>query len=445
MNDPGGGAIIRTDAAALHCDAVVLGAGITGLVSASILSDQGCRRVLVVDEYEHIGGNHIDRSCGAYTFDVGSFIFQDDSPLLRHFPELLDRYTPIFPTWGRLNPQRMVTTYPISITDDILSAGIKDILHILASAAYARVFHRNIQNARDFARYWIGDRLLYRSGLETYMKRFYGVPPEQIDVQLAEKRMLWISEHASLGNIVRRLLRPPQKGPPNQQLARPREGFAHLYKAAREKLEAKGVTFLMGADYRALEKCGEMFSLRLNGETITSPRVISTIPLDRATSLCGIASDDELKTITLLSLFFSFSGNRGFEQSVLYNFSHEGSWKRITMYSDFYGAANGREYFTAEVILDQTDGAAGSAEDEFRKHVHANSLFNGDLTLEGSFVLKNAYPIYSKGSGGQAAAAIRALKALGIESFGRQGGFDYQPTARVSTIEAETALRRDPP
>jgi hypothetical protein len=57
-------------------------------------------------------------------------------------------------------------------------------------------------------------------------------------------------------------------------------------------------------------------------------------------------------------------------------------------------------------------------------------------------VLENAYPIYSQRSGEHAARAIRALEAFGIQSFGRQGGFDYQPTARVSTVEAETSLAR---
>ena len=32
------------------------------------------------------------------------------------------------------------------------------------------------------------------------------------------------------------------------------------------------------------------------------------------------------------------------------------------------------------------------------------------------------------------------LREWGVESFGRQGGFQYQPTARVSTKEAEVAL-----
>ena len=68
-------------------DVIVLGAGISGLVSASVLLKNGYRNVLVVEEYAHIGGNHIDCRIGEYTFDIGSFIFQDDLPLLAHLPE----------------------------------------------------------------------------------------------------------------------------------------------------------------------------------------------------------------------------------------------------------------------------------------------------------------------------------------------------------------------
>ena len=73
-----------------------------------MLAQQGCKRIVVVDEYDHIGGNHIDWSSGGYTFDIGSLIFQDDSPLLKHFPELLAYYVPIQPRWARLTPQRLI-------------------------------------------------------------------------------------------------------------------------------------------------------------------------------------------------------------------------------------------------------------------------------------------------------------------------------------------------
>ncbi|HEY6882326.1 MAG TPA: NAD(P)-binding protein, partial [Polyangiales bacterium] len=221
---------------AAHFDAIVLGAGISGLVSASILNKQGAKRILVIDEYESIGGNHIDRTIGGYTFDIGSFIFQDDSPLLRHFPELLPGYVPITPTFGRVNPQRMVTKYPFSVQDDLLAAGPAEVARVLLSVAYARVMQRAQTDARTFARYWIGQRLLHRSGLENYMRRFYGVEPGEIDVGFAYKRMLWIKEHAQLSTHVRRFFKP--LGPAtNQQLARPRAGFAALYQPAVERLQ----------------------------------------------------------------------------------------------------------------------------------------------------------------------------------------------------------------
>ncbi|MGT2481337.1 NAD(P)-binding protein [Methylobacterium oryzae CBMB20] len=66
-------------------DAIILGAGITGLVSASILHDLGCRKIAVLDEFGNLGGNHIDRSISGYTFDIGSLIFQDDLAAARSF------------------------------------------------------------------------------------------------------------------------------------------------------------------------------------------------------------------------------------------------------------------------------------------------------------------------------------------------------------------------
>ena len=55
--------------------------------------------------------------------------------------------------------------------------------------------------------------------------------------------------------------------------------------------------------------------------------------------LCGIPGHEPLPSLTLISLFFSFAGHRGYAESVLYNFSNQGAWKRLTMYSDLYGSA----------------------------------------------------------------------------------------------------------
>lgn len=426
-------------------DAVVLGAGISGLVSASILVQQGCTRVAVVDGYPEVGGNHIDCAHNDYTFDVGSLVFQDDSPLLAHFPEILERYVPISPTWSRLNPQGVITQYPFSIRDDLVAAGPVECARILLSAAYARLFHRTMHNARDFARHWLGARLLHRSGLENYMERFCGLPADRIDLAFAEKRMLWIAEYASIPNLVRRfvtsLTRPSALQPTNQQLARPREGFAYLYAPAVRRLTEAGVTFLLGTETRAIQKVAGTFHVDTGQRVITAERLVSTVPIDHVRAACGLLTDDRLPTVTLISLFFSFAGDRGFDSSILYNFAHGGAWKRLTMYSDFYGRVDGQEYFGVEVIADEAVVDVRSAEQDFRQHTAENALFDGDLQLEGSHTLCHAYPIYTERAGERAEAAIASLREWGVESFGRQGGFRYQPTARVSTQEAEAALR----
>lgn len=427
-----------------EADVVVLGAGISGLVAASILHDQGVSKVRVIDQYDHIGGNHQDVAIDGYTFDVGSFIFQDDSPLLKRFPDLLPNYIVIRPSWARLNPQGVVTEYPFSTRVDILSAGTLEILRMIVSAVAGRLRHRHMTNAGDYARYWVGARFLRRSGLENYMARFCGCSINLIDLTFAESRMGWIRERMQVRALARALrdsVRKKSPRPPlNQQLARPRAGFAPLYSPARQALERRGSVFALGETLNAIRRTELGFEVETNGGVVATGRIISTIPLSQTADLCGIPAE-ALPSVTLISLFYSFDGDRGFQESILYNFSYEARWKRLTVYSDFYGKVDGRGYFAVEVVADLSGTSAQDAASEFRRHTAANRLFQGDLRLEGSHILKHAYPIFTKGSGESAARTIADLNGFGVESFGRQGGFRYQPTARVSTLEAEAALR----
>lgn len=424
-------------------DAVVLGAGISGLVSASVLHDQGYRKILVIDEFEKFGGNHIDRSINGYTFDIGSFIFQDDSPLLKHFPELLKHYVPIDPVWGKLTPQGSIARYPLSIKNDILDAGVWGCARIGLSLLFSRIARRKISNARDFVRYWIGAYLLRRCGLESYMTRFFGVPAEKVDLDFAAKRMMWIKEHAAPRAMLRHLTRHKSVVSTNRQMARPRAGYHALYAVAAEALRARGTVFELGRRVNSIRKVENRFMLAIEDRYAITDRIISTIPINQALTHCGMAEDPGLASVTLISLYFSFSGNRGFDYSVLYNFSHDGAWKRLTVYSDFYGTVEGREYFGVEVIAANANNSLVVAEQDFRKHVARNNLFHGDLVLEGGQLVPNAYPIYVDGAHAKVKTALGHLRAFGLESFGRQGGFDYQPTARVSTQNVESHLHSE--
>lgn len=60
-----------------NCDAIILGAGISGFVSASVLHGRGAGRILAIDEYRALGGNDIDCPIGPYTFSPTRRITRD--------------------------------------------------------------------------------------------------------------------------------------------------------------------------------------------------------------------------------------------------------------------------------------------------------------------------------------------------------------------------------
>lgn len=431
-------------------DAVVLGAGIAGLVSANLLSTSGWSRVLVLDEYGRVGGNHIDCSFPPYTFDIGTIIFQDDSPLLAHFPELLAQYHPVKYTIGRVTPQHRVHPYPFSFRREVLYAGPLEWGLVLCSLLFWRLRTRNISSVQDYARFWIGDHLLRRSGLENYIERFSGVRAADLDRSFADKRMYWIADAASVRKRLARLLGKRESWDGNRSFVRPRAGFAPLYAVARSRLEAAGVRFALGESIRSIEKVGDEFLVKTEAGEVRAGRLVSTIPLAHTLRLCGLPEAGPLPTIELISLFFSFKGERGFAQNILYNFSSTGRWKRLTMFSDFYGDAQGRAFFGVEVNARDTDRDEGvnaleAAREDFLADVKAKALFSGDLRFEGSYRLENAYPSYPAGAAEAAARGIAALRGIGVEALGRQGGFDYLPTSRHVTLAVETGLAASGP
>jgi protoporphyrinogen oxidase len=426
-------------------DAVILGAGISGLVAAKILGQGGHPDVLIVDEYGWIGGNHISCNFGAFTFDIGTIIFQDDSPLMRYFPELLPLYHPISWSISRVAPDNVVREYPLSMKEEVFGAGPTAMARIFGSIVWGRRRLRGFANADEYARYWIGSRLFESSGLADYIKRFYGVPASAIDPTFAQKRMGWLADGASVQKVLKKLFAKlfarKQASQPNRSFVRPRSGFEALYAAARQTLEHENTRFALGERVQQITREGAGFRILTDRLDISCGRLISTIPVDQAYRLCGLGDPGPLPYSRLISLFFRFSGERGFRSSILYNFAREGDWKRLTMVSDFYGPAEGQEFFAVEVTTTETgpDVAERAAAATLADLV-AKGLFKGALHVVGSHLLDHAYPVYVHGAAERAQHMVAALAEFGVESMGRQGGFNYLPTARQVTVEIESRM-----
>ena len=156
-------------------DVLILGAGVSGLSAAYFLASQG-QSVRVIDSYDHLGGNHISRDIGKYTYDIGAIFFWSDNCQFRMFEGLLDLCVPLDVSIFKVSPSGRIIPYPFSVRDEILNRGLLE-----QAASICKPGHRSgsqarkIRSAAEFARLHMGARLYEETGLRTYLDRFYGL------------------------------------------------------------------------------------------------------------------------------------------------------------------------------------------------------------------------------------------------------------------------------
>jgi len=420
-------------------DVVVLGAGVSGLVTAISLRREGYS-VALVDTFDHLGGNHLSRDIGAYSFDIGSFLFDSRDILFKLFPSAASNCTVADIKIARLTPAGRVERYPYNVKAELFGRGVWYTAACLLSAAVGRIRFARWTSAADYAKYYIGAKIFRDSGLDTYIERLFGAPASSIDAAFAVKRLTWIPNAVSLKRRLKKgKLSPPGHG---QRLVRPRGGFRDMYDAVRTDLESEGVSVHLGVHLQTVHCHAGVSTVATSAGPFQAKRVISTIPIKILADMMKIATADvPLESRELLTLYYSFRGRRGFQEQILYNFCLEGSWKRITMHSDYYGKADDREYFSLETALNGGDADVSRTDREFRTLVEKYSLLHGDLRLEGHDNTAFAYPVYSARATQRVEELVQLLADKGIETIGRQGRFDYIPTADKAARSALSLLR----
>lgn len=423
--------------------AIILGAGISGLTTAKTLADQGWS-VVILEPGPAAGGNQRSRSIGAYTFDIGSFIFFDDGAFFKLFPAAGKTCEPASMSAKRITPAGRIHDYPISMRDDLLRQSPIAIGRDIASLLYSRLVFRRRTSAGSFARYYLGKRLFDRTGLSNYIARMFGIDADSMDYEFAEKRMDWIARSTSLKAFTSRLLARPGKGvaqpgtvQPGRPVVRPRAGFEILFDSAVGQLRRDGVDVRFDVPIETLGHDGGKATVSSGGVTMTADRVISTLPLNLTATLSGIVPSETLRSVTLLTLYVTFLGDMGFDSGILCNFSREAQWKRLTVHSRAYGMVEGRDYFSVEVPVTSRHCDAQEAFADFVSHMQGVGLLKGDIRLVGHDETLGAYPIYALGASEQSRRLIAEIEAAGVDLIGRQGRFDYLPTSSAAVKDAK--------
>ncbi|MBC7235688.1 MAG: FAD-dependent oxidoreductase [Chloroflexi bacterium] len=271
-----------------------MGAGPTGLALAlKLLQRRDAPRVALVERASQVGGLAASFTCEGIHLDYGSHRLHEvvRAPILRDLQELLGADLLHRPRRGRILIQGRFIGYPLAPLDLLLnlppSFFLRLGLDVLASpfrraaldgdgASYAEVLRARLGPTLCEALYF------------PFARKLWGLPPEEIAVEQARRRV----SADSLSKMIRRVvsalpgIREPGAG---HGYYYPRQGFGQISNALAEKVRQLGGEILLNTELREIVLAGEQVAtLRLGSskdradgplQDLRPDMILATIPI----------------------------------------------------------------------------------------------------------------------------------------------------------------------
>jgi protoporphyrinogen oxidase len=407
----------------------ILGGGPAGLSVAKTLSGVEGLEVDLLEKNSRIGGLQHSVECEGLHFDIGTFLYFHNHGLFNAFPQIQPLFIPIKYTPTSVFPSGKMGPYPFTVRQFIRDNGPLITLLAGLDLVASKVRCDKKKSASEYARYYMGNTIYHRSGLAHYIERLHDVPGHEIDAKFAEERLFFLSKlsfRTMLKNLPRRLMPGGRsRAPAKQWFVRPAKGLVAIYDMIFEDLKSSGVNVELNCQLKSVRRQGDGFIVETD-KTKVYDRVISTIPIPKMLELIGDKPADFVETRSLVSLFYR--GRIHKDASILCNFSFEASWKRITVFSRFYGEAeNGDDYFTVEITSDDLSTEnIRRLRTEFEESATKLGICPTTPHFLDSYISPDAYPVFRRGNLQGVEKEKQRLIDYGVDLLGRQGNFEYQ-------------------
>ena len=270
---------------------VVLGAGPAGVGAALMLARSGKAAVKVLERAPRVGGNSGSFLLEGVHCDFGSHrLHPSTEPHLMEMiqeavgPDLLWR-----PRHGRIRLKGRWIHFPLKPVDLLLRLPKGFSAELLWDAATKR-FRRTGAGEPTFAsvlHQGLGPAMC-ENFYYPYMRKLWALPPEELAVTLATRRV----SGSSIGKILKKILGqvPGFKKPRTGGFYYPRKGFGQISESLRSAAEKLGANFALEASVSGIEhEGGKVKAVRYKkdgAETrIETSAVWSTLPLTTLVSL----------------------------------------------------------------------------------------------------------------------------------------------------------------
>ena len=235
----------------------VLGAGPAGVGASLMLANAGKAEVLTLEKAPRVGGNSGSFVIDGIHCDFGSHRLHPSTEphLLAMIKDAVGEDLLWRPRHGRIRLKGKWIHFPLKPVDLLLRLPKGFTAALMWDAAskplrkappgeptFASVLHTGLGPAMSENFYY------------PYMKKLWALPPEELAVTLAQRRI----SGSSVGKILRKILGqvPGFKKPMTGGFFYPRKGFGQISEALQAKAEAAGAAFALGANVTAVEHEG---------------------------------------------------------------------------------------------------------------------------------------------------------------------------------------------
>lgn len=435
--------------AAARPHVAILGAGPAGVAAAWKLAARGDLAVSVFERAGAPGGNSSSFDIAGVRCDYGSHRFHPvaDPAVLSDVKALLGPDLLLRPRHGRIRLKGRWIHFPLKPLDAVLRLPKGFAASLLLDSALKR-FRRPEPGPATFASVLKGGLgpTIAENFYFPYVRKLWGLAPEELAVTLAERRV----SGSSVGRILMKMLRqlPGLRSETAGRFYYPRGGFGRIIGDMAGAAEAAGAAFRYGAGVAKVEREGMRATavhVERGGvvERVAADRIWSTIPLSRLVEAIDPAPPAEvlaaaraIRSRGMILIYLVLATDRFTEYDAHYFPELAVPISRMSEPKNYSAAAEPRgvTVLCAELPADPGDRWWGMSDAELgRAYCGWLAEMGLPVTCEVLGVetrrLAHAYPVYTLDYADHFRVMDDWLSGLeGLLTFGRQGLFAHDNT-----------------
>lgn len=281
----------RTNSDTSKLKVSILGAGPAGIAAAYALGKRKCFRVQVVESSPRCGGNSSSFQIEGIWCDFGSHRFHPvaDAHVLDDVKSLLGDDLLLQPRHGRIRLGGRWIHFPLKITDAILRLP-KSFAASLIVDSLLKPFRAKSSGSPTFSSVLYDGlgRTISENFYFPYVKKLWGLDPDELAVKLAERRVSGSSVWKILSKMVRML--PGLRAPTTGRFYYPKKGFGQISTSMAAHAEELGAEFCLNSRISRIVRDGDkvtgVFTKTEQGEArLETDVLMSTIPITALVNL----------------------------------------------------------------------------------------------------------------------------------------------------------------